>query len=213
MFDGFVGCYQPFFHGDSLRRIDAMPGPNWVRLWKMHGSVTWRRIDQQGRSRVIRGEPDKSGEMILPSFQKYDESRQQPYSAFADALVRFLGQDDALLIVAGFAFADEHINDLIFGALENRPRTHVYALQFEELPDDNDLIRRSYQRPNVIVIGPKTGVIGGIRMEWSPVEKPSFMEGVFDVSEGSDSKKIGEMKIGDFSRFCHFLASMTSGES
>ena len=31
--------------------------------------------------RVVRGDPDLAGEMILPSFQKYDESRQQPYAA------------------------------------------------------------------------------------------------------------------------------------
>jgi len=117
IFDGFVGSYQPFFHPDSLRRTELAPGVNWTRLWKMHGSVTWRRVDQDGRLRVIRGEPDLSGEMIFPSFQKYDESRQQPYAAFMDRLARFLELDDALMIVSGFGFGDEHINNVIFGAL------------------------------------------------------------------------------------------------
>jgi hypothetical protein len=81
VFDGFVGSYRPFFLADSLRRAEAAPGAHWTRLWKMHGSVTWRRIEQDGRARVVRGEPDMAGEMILPSFQKYDESRQQPYAA------------------------------------------------------------------------------------------------------------------------------------
>ena len=140
-FDGFVGSFQPFFHPDSLRRLESAPGANWTRLWKMHGSVTWRRIEKDARVRVVRGDTDPAGEMIYPSFQKYDESRQQPYSAFTDRLSRFLEQDDALLIVAGFGFGDEHINNLIFGALENRPRTHVYALQFEEFSEDNVLIQ------------------------------------------------------------------------
>lgn len=164
IFDGFVGSYQPFFHADSLRRSESAPGSNWTRLWKMHGSVTWRRIIRDGRLRVVRGDPDKGGEMIYPSFQKYDESRQQPYSAFTDRLSRFLDQDDALLIVSGFSFGDEHINNLIFGAMENRPRTHVYALQYSDLPEESDLIKRAYQRPNMIVLGPKTGVIGGRRV-------------------------------------------------
>ena len=211
VFDGFVGCYQPFFHADSLRRVETMPGVNWSRLWKMHGSVTWRRVEQNGHARIIRGESDTAGEMILPSFQKYDESRQQPYVAFTDGLTRFLEQDDALLIVAGFAFADEHINDLIFGALENRPRTHVYALQFEELPDDNILIRRSYQRSNMIVIGPDTGVIGGRRAKWAPASTPSFMDGVFELKVGGSAEKTGAMKVGDFACFCHFLQTMTPG--
>lgn len=214
-FDGFVGSYRPFFHPDSLRRPESAPGANWTRLWKMHGSVTWRRVEQDGRPRVVRGDPDPAGEMIYPSFQKYDESRQQPYSAFTDRLGRFLEQDDALLIVAGFSFADEHINNLIFGALENRPRTHVYALQFEELPEQSDLAKRALQRPNMIVVGPQTGIIGGRRAVWAPVDSPSFMDGVFELKEeapeGGDKTKFGRMKIGDFACFCDFLEAMAGG--
>jgi hypothetical protein len=214
VFDGFVGSYQPFFLADSLRRAETAPGAHWTRLWKMHGSVTWRRIEQDGRVRVVRGDPDLAGEMILPSFQKYDESRQQPYAAFVDRLTRFLEQDDALLIVAGFSFGDEHINNLIFGALENRPRTHVYALQFEELSEDSVLIKRAYQRSNLIVVGPKTGVIGGRRAKWAPSDTPAFMDGVFELQETPaaagvpETSKTGLMKIGDFARFCNFLDSM-----
>ncbi|HEV2630511.1 MAG TPA: SIR2 family protein [Pseudolabrys sp.] len=218
VFDGFVGSYQPFFHPDSVRRAETAPGANWTRLWKMHGSVTWQRIEQDGRSRVVRGAIDPAGEMIMPSFQKYDESRQQPYAAFTDRLTRFLEQDDALLIAAGFNFGDEHINNLIFGALENRPRTHVYALQFEELADDSVLIKRAYQRSNLIVVGPHTGVIGGRRSKWAPNEIPSFMDGVFElkseaVAAGGDASKVpksGVMKIGDFACFCRFLESMAN---
>ena len=216
MFDGFVGGYQPFFHADSLRRPEAAPGASWARLWKMHGSVTWRRISHDGHFRVIRGAPDPAGEMILPSFQKYDESRQQPYSAFTDRLARFLEQDDALLIVAGFSFGDEHINNLIFGALENRPRTHVYALQFDELPETSILVKRAYQRSNLIVIGPETGIIGGRRSKWAPAESPTFMDGVFELKtsaakagEPGTETKSGLMKVGDFACFCHFLKSMS----
>jgi hypothetical protein len=216
VFDGFVGSHRPFFHPDSLRRKESAPGATWTRLWKMHGSVTWRRIEQDGRYRVVRGEPDPEGEMIYPSFQKYDESRQQPYAAFTDRLTRFLEQDDALLIIAGFSFGDEHINNLIFGALENRPRTHVYALQFHEPADEAELSKRAIQRPNMIVVGPETGIIGGRRAAWAPVESPVFMTTVYELmeerTEDSDSVKFGgRMKIGDFASFAAFLEAMTDG--
>ena len=221
VFDGFVGSYKPFFHADSVRRRESAPGENWVRLWKMHGSVTWRRFEHNGRVSVVRGEPDRAGEMIYPSFEKYDESRQLPYSAFTDRLTRFLEQDDALLIVAGFGFGDEHINNVIFAALENRPRTHVYALQFNELPDGNHIIQRAFQRSNIIVCGPETGIIGGLRAAWAPVESPSFMSAAFELSSDGvadknsdgdvDEAKTGRMKIGEFGSFCDFLESMTGG--
>ena len=217
VFDGFVGSYQPFFHADSLRRLESAPGAKWTRLWKMHGSVNWNRIEQDGRFRVVREAVSTHGEMIYPSFQKYDESRQQPYSAFTDRLSRFLEQDDALLVILGFGFGDEHINNLIFGALESRPRTHIYALQFGELADDNDLIKRATQRPNAIVVGAKTGIIGGRRGVWSPIENPEFEDAAFELedkaSDGDDGEtkeKQGVMRIGDFSFFCDFLDSMTT---
>ena len=215
IFDGFVGSYQPFFHPESLRRTELAPGANWTRLWKMHGSVTWHRVAQDGRHRVIRGKPDLSGEMILPSFQKYDESRQQPYAAYMDRLGRFLELDDALLIVAGFGFGDEHINNVIFGALENHPRTHVYALQHGEKSDNTDLIKRSHQRRNMIVVGPETGIIGGRRSRWGVTEGHIVVEAAFEATKKQQESKdgleaTGRMSIGDFGCFCDFLASMTS---
>jgi hypothetical protein len=212
LFDGFVGSYRPFFLPDSLRRPEVAPGSNWTRLWKMHGSVTWRREKLDGRVRIVRGEPDASGEMILPSFHKYDESRQQPYAAFIDRLSRFLDQDDALLITSGFSFGDEHVNNVIFSSIENSPRTHVYSLQFEELDDCHDLIGRATKQRNLILVGPKTGVIGGRRAPWSLEEAAPFVDIAFAVSPKTDADphpKTGQMKLGDFAYFCEFLHSMS----
>ena len=215
VFDGFVGSYRPFFHPDSLRREESAPGASWTRLWKMHGSVTWRRIKEDGRYRVVRGKISHKGEMIYPSFQKYDESRQQPYTAFAERLSRFLEQDDALLVVSGFSFGDQHINDLIFGALENRPRTHVYALQFDEPSDEGDLAKWAIQRPNMIVLGPETGIIGGRRAAWASEDNPDFMSTVYELKEekiaNGDTMKSRKITIGNFANFAVFLEAMTTG--
>ena len=215
LFDGFVGSHQPFFHSDSVRRKETAPGPTWTRLWKMHGSVNWQKISIGGRTRVVRGQPNMEGEMIFPSYQKYDESRQQPYSAYMDRLTRFLEQDDALLVAAGFSFSDEHLNNLVFTALDNKPRTHVYSLQFDEIPHDSDLFKQASSRSNLIVLGPKSGIIGGKRAVWKAETPQPFMSDVFElvdeeIDDGGTKKtvQVGKMKIGDFSVFCDFLSGM-----
>ena len=43
---------------------------------------------------------------------------------------------------------------------------HVVALQFVELGDDHDLMRNAQRRNNLIVYGPETAVIRGIRGPW-----------------------------------------------
>lgn len=220
IFDGFVGTYEPFFHADSLRHADAAPGNNWTRLWKLHGSVTWHRVEEGRHTRVVRGTASDSGEMIFPSLRKYDESRQQPYSAFMDRLARFLELEDALLIAAGFSFGDEHINNLIFEALENLPRTHVYALQYEDPKADSDLLQRSIDQPNLIVVGPRTGVVGGRFGEWKSTQDMGFHDAGLNERhsrpDGADARSgVGTgagrdriVRIGDFSCFCRFLRSL-----
>lgn len=220
IFDGFVGALEPFFHGDSLRHADAAPGSSWTRLWKMHGSVTWRLVKEDGHTRIVRGKPEDSGEMIFPSLRKYDESRQQPYSAFMDRLARFLELDDALLIAVGFGFGDEHINNVIFGALENLPRTHVYALQYEDPDAGSDLLQRSVDQPNMVVAGPRVGVVGGRLGVWKtthrmdgrgadssevPVEATGGVPGSGTGVELAQEKVV---KIGDFFCLCEFLRSL-----
>ena len=220
VFDGFVGSYEPFFHPDSLRHADAAPGGNWTRLWKMHGSVTWRRVKKGGHTRIVRGTPSGSGEMVFPSSRKYDESRQQPYSAFMDRLVRFLELDGALLMTAGFGFGDEHINNLIFGALENHPRTHVYALQYEDPSADSDLFQRSIHLPNMVVAGPRLGVVGGRLVRWKAphemdVRGADLNEKTLALGEAAAGSSAGVepgreriVRIGDFSCLCQFLDSL-----
>ena len=207
--DGFVGSHRPFFFPESLRDPEAQPGATWSRLWKMHGSVAWRRIAYGHRSVIVRGGTVGDGEMIYPSFEKYDESRQQPYVAFRDRLIWFLNQQDAVLIICGFSFSDEHINDLMFTALKNRPRTHIYALQFAEEPTDSHLIRQASRHRNLIVIGPQTGVLSGRHAPWHSSAVPAILSNVIESSSGSDASTKVEVRIGDFAVFCRFIESIT----
>ena len=224
VFDGFVGTHCPFFYPECLEDDALLPTPRWVRLWKLHGSVSWR-LQDEGKDkpkRIVRSQPAESGEMILPSNRKYDESRKQPYVAYMDRLSRILNAEHALLVAVGCGFRDEHINSLLFGALDNRSTANVIALQFEELKESDEIVQVALRLSNLTVIGPSGGVISGVRGSWKltqPVDNKtsSFMDAGFDSNalpenEGSPAAETedlkGRMRLGDFYWFGRFLDAM-----
>jgi hypothetical protein len=100
---------------------------------------------------------------------------------------------------------------VIFSAIENRPRTHVYSLQFDEVEDSHDLLRRGLRQRNLIVVCPKTGLIGGRRAEWRLEQSAPFVDVVFElnaVGGAGEQTKTGQLRLGDFAKFCAFLHSM-----
>ena len=215
VFDGFVGSYAPFFSADVVAREDLLPGSGWVRLWKIHGSVNWTLVDRWGSSLVCRGAISKEGEMILPSDRKYDESRKMPYRALVDRLEAALAIPGALLVTCGFSFGDQHLNAAIWGALENRPRTHVISLQHSDIRPDDVLAKQAIRLPNLIVVAPNAAVLSGVYGPWrlaAPVDRATrhFLDTVFDSDFEPESEPAvtGAMRIGDFNRFCRFLTQM-----
>lgn len=214
-FDGFVGCNRPFFLNDSMVRPDATPGAAWVRLWKVHGSINWRIDTVRGKKRVIRGEPNNDGEMIMPSQHKYDESRKQPYTALLDRMIRALARDDSILFVCGYSFSDDHVNAIIFDALEAKKRPHVIALQYVDPSDGDILSERAARFSNLLVLGPTVGIIGGERAGWkiSDVSSADIYSKAFTINKKeSDEEMIlgtGKFLLGDFVSFSQFLVSLT----
>lgn len=222
VFDGFVGTNHPFFYPECLDDEELLPKPNWIRLWKLHGSVNWIFENRPGCKRIIRSVPTESGELILPSHRKYDESRKQPYVGYMDRLSRILNSEHSLLITCGYSFGDEHINAILYGALDNRNTANIVALQFQELNEEDNLVEAAVRRSNLTVIGPNGGVISGMWGLWQliqPVDNKtcSFMDIAFDSNALPEDKGspaaasadlMGRMRIGDFNWFCRFLNSM-----
>ena len=216
-FDGFVGSYRPFFLQESLVHADAAPGSSWTRLWKIHGSVNWQWQVIGGHERIIRGEPSPSGELIAPSYRKYDESRKQPYVAMLDRLSRFLAQDDALLLTCGYSFGDQHINEVVYDALARPSRTHVVSLQYADPANGSDLAAAGARWSRLMVLGPTQAWVGNVSAGWA-LQEPvtlstaTFLDLAFDSDAEPDPKKVsltGQFKLGDFGRFARFLEAMT----
>jgi hypothetical protein len=215
LFDGFVGARRPFFSAASLAREPMAPGRRWTRLWKIHGSVTWSILGRDTpHQRIVRGSEQSGGELILPSLLKYDESRKQPYLAILDRLRRVLTDyEDAILITAGYSFGDEHINEVIFEALEANPRLHVFALCHSDPAPEQALYEAALRRGNILVPGRTQAIVGGQPGTWymSDNDGPAAerMSGIFHPDE--DGSQTGALALGDFNILCALLDSIAGG--
>jgi hypothetical protein len=218
VFDGFTGGRMPFFLSATPTGHDE-PGRGWTRLWKIHGSVTWSWHEPAGqRRRIVRGPENAGGELILPSFEKYEESRRQPYASMLDRFGRVLGNhEDTLLVTIGFSFGDEHLNTVIFEALDARPRLSVVALQHGDLAPDHRLVRGAERHSNLLVYSPRSAVVGSRVGEWrlqEPVDEKTAA--LLDIPFDSDAKPVegetattGRFRLGNFMCFARFLDTLT----
>ncbi|MGE7932618.1 SIR2 family protein [Viridibacillus arvi] len=90
---------------------------NYVKLYKIHGSIDWNFQDKE----VIQKSPSKEVEnvVIYPTINKHLETQQTPYSELFRALTINLQKPDSTLLVLGYGFPDQHINQLISQSLSN----------------------------------------------------------------------------------------------
>jgi hypothetical protein len=212
-FDGFVGSVSPFFRAIAIDTdFGGIPIPvvpkDWVRLWKLHGSVGWLLVRDKltGTERIVRRGSTQPGPeeelMIFPSRQKYSDSRRLPFVAYQDRLRRLLASGETLLVMCGYSFADEHINEVVFEALRSNPRLAVTVLCFDALSSEG--VRRNLLGPtatitNLTVYGPDAAVVGGAEGYW---EVPQG-----DVHRSFWDKEKEAFRLGDFAAFVDFLRS------
>lgn len=205
-FDGFVGSRKSFF---DLRAVeDGSISKHWTRLWKIHGSINWNQEEYKGVKKIYRSSEVKldANHLIYPSHLKYEQSRKMPYLALIDQLNRFIREKSSLLILSGYSFNDEHLNDTIINALKANPSAMVLAFMFdtyflkdeiERYPKANKLAR---DRHNLNVWTFDKAIIGTNLGDWK-VQKPSDDNDIKQFITPED----GSVKLGDFSVFADFL--------
>jgi hypothetical protein len=192
-FDGFVGALKARFHTELVeapvgRGEESVP-PFFARLWKLHGSVNWL---WEGQNIVRLGHPVTSdvAAAIYPSDTKYDESRRIPFVVLQDRFRRALQEPETLLIISGYSFGDEHLNELIFDAAARRPRSEFIAFCHSNIPDV--LSKRALNTPNPQVATTTEAMLGGVRANWKT--PATAQAGVWDNNKFllSDFRKLAE---------------------
>lgn len=164
-FDGFVGSREPWFDLSSIEH-DAIP-TRWTRLWKLHGSINWEKIEETENgtklTRVVRvtREAAAGKVMIFPSHLKYDQSRRMPYLAMLDRLRAFFRGDDApRLVVCGYSFLDAHLNEILLDGLRGNRNAQCFALMFSGLDQHPQVVEYATRQSNLTVLARDGAVVG-----------------------------------------------------
>ena len=209
-FDGFVGSYEPFFWQESVEHSAEKNDltKNWIRLWKIHGSLSWFwKLDKTDNSqKIIRvgkfdsASPADKELVIYPSKEKYDSSRKQPFIAYFDRLKKFLSSGELLFVFTGYSFSDQHINDIIFNCLRENNRLFCVIFCYKD-SEVEALHKLTAAYMNLNVFGPKKAIVNGTLSDWS-FTKPAAGTEKFD-SYWDEAK--AEFKLGDFNQLVNFL--------
>lgn len=119
--DGFRQKIRPEFNITeySRRPVDVArrfrdhwsPVTPFFKVYKLHGSLNWVR---QGTA-IIRtpGWEPKDAIVIAPTSSKYADSQGAPYSDLFRELSIELLKPNTTLVINGFGFGDNHINELL----------------------------------------------------------------------------------------------------
>ncbi|PKP29953.1 MAG: SIR2 family protein [Bacteroidetes bacterium HGW-Bacteroidetes-17] len=210
-FDGFVGSYEPFFWQESIDQFVSKNDltQNWIRLWKIHGSLSWfwkenptTKAQQIIRVGKIENIKDEENELVIyPSKEKYDSSKKQPFIAYFDRLKNYLLSGELLFVFTGYSFSDQHINEIIFNCLRQNNRLTALVFFFQDSEVEN-LHKQTSSYMNLNVFGPTKAIINGNLGEWEytasdlkPNEKPDSFWNTGD----------NRFKLGDFNELVNFF--------
>lgn len=225
-FDGFVGSRRSFF---DLRAVeDNLIPTHWSRLWKIHGSINWYQEEVESKKNVHRSSEVKedASHLIYPSHLKYEESRKMPYLALIDQLSRFIRKKSSFLVLSGYSFKDDHLNDTIVNALKANPTAMVLGLmheRYEDKDDEGKLFERypdaykfAKELPNLNVWTFDKAIIGTNVGRWKNPggdECPDLQGFVRSEKRSGDSEEMDDLiKLGDFSEFTNFLQGIIGAE-
>lgn len=139
--NGFSGTHDRAFRPSSfdlgLRNVQARGearfGTYNLYLGKLHGSISWATSKSGGVCElpsasvkplvdkfIASDKPDDwPGFMIFPGASKFVQTTAFVYGEVIRRFTEFLSRPNACLIVNGYGFTDDHINQLIVSALRN----------------------------------------------------------------------------------------------
>lgn len=125
--NGFIGTYERSFNPASYKYayVEDMNlskniwerVPNFYNLYKLHGSISWVKNENNINEIDYKQINNDNDVMIYPTPLKDRTTLMTPYSDLFRAMETALLKKNSVLITLGYSFADDHINRLILNSL------------------------------------------------------------------------------------------------
>ncbi|WP_027725737.1 SIR2 family protein [Tuberibacillus calidus] len=170
--NGFLGFhYRAFmpssFHLDvhiNLRDISQAYSRS-INLFKLHGSLSWKFDSNKPPYGITEVQHDYDNVktisqlpdcIIYPVQSKKKYSLDLPYSEMFRQFIEFINKPNSTLMVMGYSFLDEHVNDIITNAL-SKPDFNLVVFTYQDIYDQNiseylkDLINRSKEDSRITI--------------------------------------------------------------
>jgi hypothetical protein len=156
--DGFSGTVDRrlnlAFYGLDFHRVETTTQSVLARaegalyLHKVHGSLNWRSSSDRDRLTGLESlevkqsnAPAEADELVLiyPTSAKEGDTLAYPYSDLLRLLGDAVQQEDTAVIVAGYGFADPHINRLLLRSLATNSALNVLVSDPFAVFEDADM--------------------------------------------------------------------------
>lgn len=181
--NGFSGVVERRFNPATFRYALAeqmdVASRKWtavdafVYLCKLHGSVTWTE-DDHGLFPIKESWPPIEARrmMIYPTPAKQNASLGSPYADLFREFQSRIVREQSVLMTAGYAFGDEHINNIIYQAL-TIPTFRLVIFADPDTPGEIAKLR-ALRDPRIWIIG-GDGPTDGTRAHYFDTVVEHFM--------------------------------------
>ena len=155
--DGFSGFVNRIFDPRALQ------GKDKTALVKIHGSVNWAQADGRVKEFQPRFKDNKAviadtaPVLIYPTSNKLYQTYSTPYSELMRHMLDEMETGRNVVLVVGYKYGDEHINEILFKALENPNNIFYFFIRSPENKTDfiEQIIRLSESMPNINILAGK----------------------------------------------------------
>ena len=154
-----------------------------ANLYKIHGSINWKS-NEEGELQQIDFNDEDDQVVIYPTMLKHKETAQAPYSELFREFSNCLQIKDTTLIIIGYGFPDEHINNIIAQNLKNQDFNLII---FGDVKEENvKNFYDNFKNFNLHIIG---GNLNGIKQKahyFQFIVEKNLKNQSIDILKGED---------------------------